>query len=141
MEDFVVETVGGSTKTRQHGDSGVSQGNRVRSGPTIVRFKNKMKRDSFLHAVNLFNKNKSATEKLNHGHLGEGDTSNLPIYINPRLTRETKHIMKLTRDMRKEGKIYRAWVYAGKVHVRVKADDRPLPIYNVSDLRTIICNK
>jgi hypothetical protein len=113
------------------------RGKQFKKSFLIVRFSDVIKRNEILNGLRTFNKTKNVKEKLNTSHLG-GSEACSPIYVNPRLTHPTRRAFQMGKRFQKEGRIARVWLYSSKVFIRRRNEDKPIAVYNCTDLETLV---
>lgn len=101
----------------------------------VVKLSSPIKRDNFLAAVKIYNKN-HGNDKLNTSHLGLAGNKQ-QIYISEHLSPNNKRLHAATRLAAQEKKYKYVWVRGGRIFVRRNDESPSVLIKSVDTLKSL----
>lgn len=95
-----------------------------------------MKKEKFLNAIKMFNKNKPKREKLNTGHL-QIQGPRKPVYLSESLTFKTQKLFYMARELQKNYNYTFCWTSHGFVYLRKEENGPLIRVLNEADLEKL----
>ncbi|CAG9138719.1 unnamed protein product [Plutella xylostella] len=95
-----------------------------------------MKKEKFLNAIKMFNKNKPKGEKLNTGPL-QIQGPRKPVYLSESLTFKTQKLFYMARELQKNCNYAFCWTSHGSVYLRKEENGPLIRVLNEADLEKL----
>ncbi|CAG9783843.1 unnamed protein product [Diatraea saccharalis] len=93
----------------------------------VVEFNSVQFQNNFLHSTRRFNRNRQASEKLNHEHIGKSGDKR-PIYVDEHLPYSTRKLLFQTREFAKQHNFKFCWISRGRVLLRKDSNTKYIHI-------------